>query len=121
MPRANPESFFEVAVRHLFRHIKDVDALRSNPLLHGFFSRGERDGKGGEVLPKIHARIQAEAALSAKSMRQKSQRPALAAGEKSSSPSASASLRRVPSLDLAYRDVTTTANATLFARACRAH
>jgi tetratricopeptide (TPR) repeat protein len=60
--RANPESFFEVAARHLFRHINDVDALRGNPLVRSFFACAGRDGGDTIVLPRIHARILMEAA-----------------------------------------------------------
>jgi hypothetical protein len=45
MPQANPNRSFEAASRHLFRHINDVDALRSNPLVNTFSLRfkGKRD------------------------------------------------------------------------------
>jgi tetratricopeptide (TPR) repeat protein len=37
MPRANPAASFEVAARHLFRNVRDVSRLRSNPLTSRFF------------------------------------------------------------------------------------
>ena len=55
MPRVNPEDSFEVAARHLFRHIIDVKALRANPLLRSYF--GIPVEGGGSVLPTIHAEI----------------------------------------------------------------
>ena len=61
MPRANPESAFEVAVRHLFRHVRDVDALRRNPLVHTFFAN-TLEVQDGAVLREIHDRILAESA-----------------------------------------------------------
>jgi tetratricopeptide (TPR) repeat protein len=44
MPLADPRESFEVAARHLFRHLGDVSALRRNPLAHSFFQ--------GPVRPK---------------------------------------------------------------------
>lgn len=61
MPRANPESAFEVAVRHLFRHVRDVDALRRNPLVHTFFAN-TLEVQDGAVLREIHDRILGESA-----------------------------------------------------------
>jgi len=61
MPHANPESAFEVAVRHLFRHVRDVDALRQNPLVHTFFDNTHA-GQDLAVLKEIHARILRESA-----------------------------------------------------------
>ena len=61
MPRANPESAFEVAVRHLFRHVRDVDALRRNPLVHTFFANTLKV-QDGAVLREIHDRILGESA-----------------------------------------------------------
>ncbi len=63
MPRANPESCFEVAVRHLFRHINDVKALRYNPLVRSLCARAEKEKGGGDsaVLSAVHARILMEA------------------------------------------------------------
>jgi hypothetical protein len=37
MPRANPTASFDVAVRHLFRHLDDVAELRRNPLVKRYF------------------------------------------------------------------------------------
>jgi hypothetical protein len=61
MPRANPESAFEVAVRHLFRHVRDADALRRNPIVHTFFAN-TLEVPDGAVLREIHDRILGESA-----------------------------------------------------------
>jgi tetratricopeptide (TPR) repeat protein len=37
MPLGNPEKSFEAAVRHLFRHLHNANALRRNPLVRSFF------------------------------------------------------------------------------------
>lgn len=57
MPNANPDRSFQSASRHLFRHINDVDALRSNPLLNTFFHRfrGKRDDEA--ILLELHSKI----------------------------------------------------------------
>ncbi len=60
MPQANPESCFEVAVRHLFRHINDAKALRCNPLVRSLCSHAEKRGSSA-VLSAVHARILLEA------------------------------------------------------------
>lgn len=39
MPNADPQASFDVAVRHLFRHLDDAAALRRNPLVRRFFER----------------------------------------------------------------------------------
>jgi tetratricopeptide (TPR) repeat protein len=62
MPYADPGSCFEAAARHLFRHLNDVSALRSNPLVRSFFACAKKDQGHGAVLPEIHARILMEAA-----------------------------------------------------------
>jgi len=38
MPRANPTASFDVAVRHLFRHLDDAAELRRNPLVRRYFN-----------------------------------------------------------------------------------
>lgn len=38
MPRTNPDSSFEVAVKHLFRHLHEPAFLRRNPLVRHFFA-----------------------------------------------------------------------------------
>jgi tetratricopeptide (TPR) repeat protein len=57
MPQANPNRSFEAASRHLFRHINDVDALRSNPLVNTFSLRfkGKRDDNA--ILLELHSKI----------------------------------------------------------------
>lgn len=61
MARANPESCFEVAARHLFRHINDVKALRSNPLVRSMHAGAEKGGGDRAILLAIHERIMMEA------------------------------------------------------------
>jgi len=63
MPYADPESSFEAAARHLFRHSNDVNALRRNPLVRSFFASSERTREGRPVMGRIHARMLAEAAV----------------------------------------------------------
>lgn len=41
MPRGNPRSSFEAAVRHLFRHLEEPRELRRNPLVSAFFESGD--------------------------------------------------------------------------------
>jgi tetratricopeptide (TPR) repeat protein len=57
MPQADPNRSFEAASRHLFRHINDVDALRSNPLVSAFFLlfKGKRDDNA--ILLELHSKI----------------------------------------------------------------
>jgi hypothetical protein len=40
VPLANPSASFDVAVRHLFRHLGEPDRLRRNPLVRRFFEDG---------------------------------------------------------------------------------
>jgi hypothetical protein len=40
VPLANPSASFDVAVRHLFRHLDEPDRLRRNPLVRRFFEDG---------------------------------------------------------------------------------
>jgi tetratricopeptide (TPR) repeat protein len=61
MPHADPESSFEVAARHLFRHVNDLDALRRNPLARFVFDNTDEDGEGPVGLVRLHARIIGEA------------------------------------------------------------
>ncbi len=44
MPRANPGSSFDVAVRHLFRHLHEPTELRRNPLVSRYFATDSRHG-----------------------------------------------------------------------------
>jgi tetratricopeptide (TPR) repeat protein len=90
MPYADPGSCFEAAARHLFRHLNDVSALRSNPLVRSFFARAKKDQGHAALLPEIHARILMEAAalcsesaagLEARARRQHAIVAALCAGE----------------------------------------
>jgi len=37
MPRANPATSFDASVRHLFRHLRDAEQLKRNPLVKRFF------------------------------------------------------------------------------------
>ena len=60
MPHADPSSSFEAASRHLFRHIKDVDALRTNPIVRPFF--GHVGKSSASVIPRIHAAILSKSA-----------------------------------------------------------
>jgi tetratricopeptide (TPR) repeat protein len=57
MPRANPESTFEVAARHLFRHITDMKSLRYNPLVRAMRVGAENGGADPAVLLAVHGRI----------------------------------------------------------------
>lgn len=52
MPRVNPESSFEVSARHLFRHIREADALRENPLVRHLLPVGS--GIDDVDLSEIH-------------------------------------------------------------------
>jgi hypothetical protein len=52
MPRIDPERSFEVAAKHLFRHINDVNTLRRNPLLRSHFVTNAGDDR--TVLARIH-------------------------------------------------------------------
>lgn len=63
MPHANPSASFEVAVRHLFRHLDNAKRLRRNPLVNKLFKNREAMGNLDEsiVLSIIRARIQAAA------------------------------------------------------------
>jgi hypothetical protein len=61
MPRANPESSFEVAARHLFRHLNDVKSLRYNPLVRSMHVGAENGGADRAVLLAVHERILMEA------------------------------------------------------------
>jgi tetratricopeptide (TPR) repeat protein len=61
MPRAHPEKSFEAASRHLFRHVNDGEALRTNPIALAFFERANDGDGGAELLPALHARILAMA------------------------------------------------------------
>lgn len=61
MPRANPESCFEVAARHLFRHINDAKSLRYNPLVRSLHAGAEKGGGDRAVLSALHERILTEA------------------------------------------------------------
>jgi HPt (histidine-containing phosphotransfer) domain-containing protein len=51
MPRADPNASFEVAVRHLFRHLDDAEALRRNPLVSRFF------GEPAETIEQIRSLV----------------------------------------------------------------
>jgi tetratricopeptide (TPR) repeat protein len=55
MPRANPQESFEISARHLFRHINDVHALRTHPLLRGQIPSGFDDDSA--FLREVHSRI----------------------------------------------------------------
>ncbi len=56
MPRANPESSFESAARHLFRHIGDLNALRRNPLVHSLVDAADARSDVA-VLREMHRAI----------------------------------------------------------------
>jgi tetratricopeptide (TPR) repeat protein len=65
MPRANPNASFEVATKHLFRHLHEPDNLRDNPLARCFF---ETTGALGTTrvadrlaLERIHGLLRAAA------------------------------------------------------------
>lgn len=57
MPQANPNRSFEIASRHLFRHINDITALRLNPLVNTLIDRFEPRPDGNAGLPELHSRI----------------------------------------------------------------
>ena len=57
MPRAKPDQSFDIAVRHLFRHINDRNALRRNPLVKSFFEDSSTCQAGQAAVEKIHRRI----------------------------------------------------------------
>ena len=61
MSRANPESCFEVAARHLFRHINDAKSLCYNPLVRSLHVGAEKGGGDRAVLSAVHGRIPTEA------------------------------------------------------------
>jgi len=58
VPRTDPNASFEVAAKHLFRHLHEPHALRRNPLVRRFFADatiGRFNGAlKGEVLARIH-------------------------------------------------------------------
>jgi tetratricopeptide (TPR) repeat protein len=56
VPRADPEKSFEVAVRHLFRHLADAEALRKNPLV-SFAFRVPHDKNDRAALSLIRSRL----------------------------------------------------------------
>jgi hypothetical protein len=55
MPRVNPESSFEASAKHLFRHVNDLSALRTNPLLRPHFASAQKES--ASALAEIHAQI----------------------------------------------------------------
>jgi tetratricopeptide (TPR) repeat protein len=57
MPRANPESCFETAARHLFRHLDDLNALRHNPVMRSLHLRARNIADDEAVLAEVHRRI----------------------------------------------------------------
>src|ERR1700690_3595171 len=54
MARANPDSSFEASARHLFRHLNDAAALRSNPLVSAHFSS---ETAHDAILLRIHTHV----------------------------------------------------------------
>lgn len=62
MPHADPEKAFDVAARHLFRHLRDPRALRRNPLVRAYFSRASGSKDDDACADRIRARILQEAA-----------------------------------------------------------
>lgn len=63
MPFANPEKSFDVAVRHLFRHLGDTAALRRNPLVRDRFGKAGDAKTDAVCVAEIRNRILREAAL----------------------------------------------------------
>jgi tetratricopeptide (TPR) repeat protein len=58
MPNADPEKSFDVAVRHLFRHLDDASELRRNPLVRSAFKAPDgRWWRGHIALAAIRSRI----------------------------------------------------------------
>jgi tetratricopeptide (TPR) repeat protein len=57
MPHTNPGKSFETASRHLFRHINDLNALRSNPLAVSFFDCVRKNEEDRVSLVEFHAKI----------------------------------------------------------------
>jgi tetratricopeptide (TPR) repeat protein len=57
MPHTNPGKSFETASRHLFRHINDLDTLRSNPLAVSFFDCVRKHEEDRAILIEFHAKI----------------------------------------------------------------
>ena len=57
MPLSNPEKSFNVAVRHLFRHIRDATELRRNPLAKPFFGPAPNPKADALGLTALHARM----------------------------------------------------------------
>lgn len=57
MPVISSETSFDKAVKHLFRHLHDANALRRNPLVSGFFEDLSIDGFGSERDRAIIAKI----------------------------------------------------------------
>jgi tetratricopeptide (TPR) repeat protein len=47
VPNADPQASFDVAVRHLFRHLDDAVALRTNPIVRRFFKAPDGDTVAG--------------------------------------------------------------------------
>jgi len=59
MPRTDPNRSFDVAVRHLFRHLDNIELLRRNPLVRALFGLADDPGTqpGGVTLAKIRSKI----------------------------------------------------------------
>jgi tetratricopeptide (TPR) repeat protein len=63
MPRAKPDRSFEIAVRHLFRHINDAAALRRNPLVRSFLDTDSTRWTDRAAVEKIRSQILHAAAI----------------------------------------------------------
>jgi tetratricopeptide (TPR) repeat protein len=65
MARGNPESSFESAARHLFRHMNDARELRCNPLLRSIVDKSSEDSDSA-LLKRIHEAVLTAARRAAK-------------------------------------------------------
>lgn len=69
MPRADPNRSFEIAVRHLFRHLDDAAALKRNPIVSRFFPQQVSNQVAPEQSARTATQVRALAVLAAKKFR----------------------------------------------------
>ena len=105
MARANPESSFESAARHLFRHINDAQALRNNPLLRSLF-HALADETESTTLQRIHETVLVAARKSAERRAALSE-TRVGAKTRLFEHSARVSPPKKPQLDSAFRSIIT--------------
>jgi hypothetical protein len=58
MSLRGPKASFEAATKHLFRHLREPDMLRKNPLVQRFFETGAATGRSDRcALEQIHSTV----------------------------------------------------------------